>query len=236
MIFTRRHREKIVSIQKVVRGNFIRKNRLPNIMYQMKNYLKKMDIQFSKASNDGRINSCLDETIVLDLLSKEFKNNIKIPNIRMWYDVLVYDKKHKWIPVNIKTTTMNTHDNTGNLAMCVYAYTDHNIDINMQCNNGNMSKILYDNLKEKKYNMQSKKDYYFLVLNKTDNSDIIINSLKGLNKLTPNSNNLPFQVCWNKNRNYIYKNIDNCVNLFIESLKKPKTNWKETFMNNIRSL
>lgn len=29
-----------------------------------------------------------------------------------------------WIPVNIKTTTTLTNDNTGNLAMCVYAYTD----------------------------------------------------------------------------------------------------------------
>jgi hypothetical protein len=38
------------------------------------------------------------------------------------------------------------------------------------------------------------------VLNKTDASNIIVNSVKGLTILTPNINNLPFQVCWDKNR------------------------------------
>ena len=56
------------------------------------------------------------------------------------------------------------------------------------------------NLKMKNYNTNRKKDYYFIVLNKTDASDIIVNSVKGLTILTPNINNLPFQVCWSKNR------------------------------------
>ena len=42
------------------------------------------------------------------------------------------------------------------------------------------------------YNKNNKKDYYFIVMNKTDASDIIVNSVKGLSVLTPNINNLPF--------------------------------------------
>jgi len=38
--------------------------------------------------------------------------------------------------------------------------------------------------------------------NKNNLNDIIINSVKGLIHLTPNINNLPFQVCWDKNREY----------------------------------
>jgi hypothetical protein len=64
--------------------------------------------------------------------------------------------------------------------------------------NGKMSNILYNKLKNKEYNKNNKKDYYFIILNKTNTDDIIINSIKGLTILTPNINNLPFQVCWNK--------------------------------------
>ena len=39
----------------------------------------------------------------------------------MWYDILAFDNMYNWIPINIKTTTTTTSDNTGNLAICVYA-------------------------------------------------------------------------------------------------------------------
>lgn len=46
------------------------------------------------------------------------------------------------------------------------------------------------------------KDYYFLICNKQDVSDIFANTLKGLQKLQPNGNNLPFQCQWNENRDF----------------------------------
>ena len=143
-----------------------------------------------------------------------------------------------WIPVNIKTTTTLTCDNSGNLTMCVQAYTDVELNIlrKKTYQNGEMSTVLCDKLKKKEYNKKCKKDYYFIVLNKTDSTDVIINSLKGLTYLTPNSNNLPFQICWNKNRKFAYNNIDMVVQKFIECIKKPKQSWKEQFVANIRHL
>ena len=122
--------------------------------------------------------------------------------------------------------------------MCVHAYTNELLDIhrNKSYENGKMSDILFNKLKMKKYNTNSKKDYYFIVLNKKDSSDIIVNSVKGLTILTPNINNLPFQVCWNKNRTFKYENITKKIKLFIYSLQKPKPSWKETFMSNIRTI
>jgi hypothetical protein len=99
-----------------------------------------------------------------------------------------------------------------------------------------MSIILFNKLKNKKYNNNNKKDYYFIVLNKTDANDIIVNSVKGLVILKPNINNLPFQVCWNKNRKYKYENINKKIKLFIDSLQQPKPSWTETFMKNIRTI
>ena len=228
----------IIKIQKWFRGCILRLKQMPLIMYKIKNYLKLISFNFSNKNEDGRINSCIDEDEVIKLLIKNFGEKIKKPKIRMWYDILAYDYTYSWIPINIKTTTTRTSDNTGNLAMCVYSYTNKvlNIHSNKSYQNGDMSNILFNKLKNKEYNINNKKDYYFIVLNKIDPGDIIVNSVKGLTILTPNINNLPFQVCWNKNRIFKYENIHKKISLFINCLQKPKPSWKEVFMSNMRSL
>ena len=228
----------IIKIQKWFRGCILRLKQLPLIMYKIQKYLKLQAFQFSTQNEDGRINSCFDEPEIIKLLVQEFGDKIKKPKARMWYDILAYDYMYGWIPINIKTTTTITSDNTGNLAMCVYAYTDEILDIyrDKSYENGPMSDILFSKIKEKKYNMCNKKDYYFIVLNKTDATDIIVNSVKGLTALTPNINNLPFQVCWDKNRTFKYENINKKIKQFVDSLQKPKPSWKEVFMTNIRTL
>ena len=108
-----------------------------------------MAIQFLTQNEDGRINSCMDKDVVIKLLIEMFGNKIKKPKIRMWYDLLAYDYMYGWVPINIKTTTTITSDNTGNLAMCVYAYTDEILDIyrDKSYENGKMSEILFNKLK-----------------------------------------------------------------------------------------
>jgi len=230
--------QNIIKIQKWYRGCIFRLKQMPLIMYKIQKYLKSSIFIFSKQNEDGRINSSIDEEEVIRLLNNNFGDKIKKPKIRMWYDILAFDYKYGWIPINIKTTTTLTCDNTGNLAMCVYAYTNELLDIhrNKSYENGKMSEILFEKLRNKQYNINCKKDYYFIVLNKNNSNDIIINSVKGLSILTPNINNLPFQVCWDKNREFKYENINKKIKIFINCLKKPKQNWKETFMKNMRSL
>ena len=229
---------KIIKIQKWFRGSIVRLKRLPMCMYKIEKYLKSQAFQFSNQNEDGRVNSSIDEDIIIKLLIAKFGNKIKKPKIRMWYDILVFDYMYGWIPINLKTTTTKTSDNIGNLAMCVYAYTNEILDIhkNKSFENGKMSIILFNKLKYKQYNTNNKKDYYFIVLNKTDVSDIILNSIKGLTYLTPNANNLPFQVNWSKNRNFTSEKINKKIKLFMQCYQNSKPSWKETFMSNMRTL
>lgn len=228
--------EKIVKIQALFRGYILRSKRLPIVMYKIQKYMKSIAFQFSYQTDDGRINSCLDEKTIIELLVKKFGDKIKRTNIRMWYDILVFDYIYGWLPINIKTTTTLTCDNTSNLSMCVYAYTNVVLDFNKKYNNGDMSKLFFNKMKVKHFNKINKKDYYFLVVNKHDNNDIIINSVKGLMSITPNVNNLPFQVCWNKNRYFIYEPIHNKIKLLIDCLQKANVGWKEKFIKNIKTL
>jgi hypothetical protein len=230
--------KKIIKIQKWFRGNILRLKMMPLILYKIKKHLEINKIVFSNINEDGRINSSSDEDNIIISLVKKFKDKIKKPKIRMWYDILAHDFYYGWIPINIKTTTTLTSDNVGNLAICVYAYTDYILDLhqNKTYENGKMSVILFDKLKNKQYNKNNKKDYYFLVLNKNMSGEIIVNSVKGLSNLSPNVNNLPFQIIWNKNKNFKYEKINIKIKKFIECLQKPKPSWKEKFMADIKTL
>lgn len=237
---TQNNLEDVIYIQKWFRGSIFRLKRLPLIMYKIQHFLKSCQFQFSSQTTDGRINSCIDEDNVLDLLLNKFQGRIRKSKIRNWHDLLVFDYYYGWLPVNIKTTSTTNSDNVGNLALCVYAYTNYIpntlLDLEKEYKNGEMSKILLDNIAKKNYNRINKRDYYFLVLNKKDPNNIIVNSVKGLSLLTPNVNNLPFQVSWKKNEVFLYDKIGAKIMMFIKCLQKPELSWKETFMMEIRKL
>ena len=228
----------ISKFQSLIKGRNLRKNRLPNSILSIHQILTNTpNIKFCNTSDDGRINSCMDEDEIIQILLNHIDpTRLFIPKVRMWYDILVKDYIYGWLPVNIKSTTTLTSDNTGNLAMCVYAYTNENMDPRRSYQNGQMSTVLVNNLKNKHYNYNDKRDYYFLVVNKNKPRDIIVNSVKGLTELTPNINNLPFQVCWDKNREYKFVPIRTAIGKLLTALKRPRPSWKETFMTDVRNI
>lgn len=221
--------------QAIIRGINYRKNNLPNSILFLKKYLHVENL--NNQNKDGRVNSLLDESIIIKKINKLFiKHRIFIPKDRHWFDIAIKDYRYGWLPINIKTTTMNTSDNTSNLAMLVYALTNYNLELNKCYKNGIMSKILVQEIKKKNYNKKYKKDYYFLVINKLNSNEIIVNSVNGLTELTQNINNLPFQIKWKNNKNFKYKKIEESWKDIINIIKKPKPSWKENFLNEMRNI
>lgn len=229
---------KIIKIQACWRGYSQRKNNLPNSILLIKNIIKNAKYECDNTLKDGRTNSSIDEKNIINILiiDKRLKNRLYIPATRHWFDIAVLDYQYGYLPINIKTTTTMTADNTGNLAMCVYALTNEKLNIKSTYNNGSMSKILINKLKKDELNNELKKDYYFIVVDKKNKDIIIANSFKGLSKLTPNINNLPFQIKWKDNQKFIYKNINDIKKIFINTIRKPKPSWQEYFLSEIRSI
>jgi hypothetical protein len=83
----------IITIQKWFRGYIYRLKHLPLILYKIKNYLLLQNLLLSNIHEDGRINSSIDENIIIDIIIKKFGDRIKIPKIRMWYDILHRPKR-----------------------------------------------------------------------------------------------------------------------------------------------
>ena len=70
---------------------------------------------------------------------------------------------------------------------------------------------------------QTPRDYYIIVLNKVTGV-VYLQSLKSLNKLTSNGNNLPFQIKWKDNvfpveRTYL-QSYDFLIECYKESVHK----------------
>lgn len=226
--------EAVIIFQSWTRLHLQTINNLPNTTRRIQQILQKSLIAPSKEFKDGRTCSSKDEDVIINTLS-EMKERLFIPKSRHWFDLAVFDYRHGWLPVNIKSTTTKSADNIGNLSTCVYALNDENLDLKKSYNNGEMATLLINSIQEKKYNTINKKDYYFVVLNKTTN-EIIINSIKGLEIMTPNINNLPFQINWKKNSKFKYQNTEESMKKFINCFPCKKTSWKEEFLLNMRSI
>lgn len=207
------------------------KKKLPRILRKIKRMIKYNNIENYNEYNEGQINSYIDEKTVIDIIKKNIPDkNIWIPhNNRHWFDIAVKDKKYGWIPINIKSTTMETADRSAGLLMLIHSLTNYELDIKK---NYRITKKLTNYFKECIINdnwcKKDKKDYYFLVINKNDNKKVIINSLKGLTVLTSNPSNRPFLVNWKYNDEYIRQTFEEVLTKILNAM--------ETDMNCIEEL
>lgn len=177
---------------------------IEQVLNNIVQYLTCQNINFSNNYEDGRVNSIANESEVLKIIEKNFE--INIPTSRSWADFFICDT----IPVNIKITTTKTADNMSSKKGIYYALTGQIYPGNDSWEN--YLRLLRDNIKE------TDKDYYFLVCNKDSPTKIFFNSLKSLQSLTPNGNNLPFQIKWSQNENRINRNFEDAKKLILTTL------------------
>ena len=184
------------------------------IMQELTNDLKdpknKINLN-NKKNEDGRVNSARNEAVVVKAIQNSFQTNsfykeqnlkLLTPNItnnREWYDVAIQGQDI-FIPINIKISVLsNTCDNLNCKTGLVYALTgktpkELNISNMVGWEKYGELFIPYVSTEE------TGTDYYFLIVNKKDPSDVFWNSLKHLSILSPNGSNLPFQCSFKKNR------------------------------------
>lgn len=177
-----------------------RQNKLPNLLIEIVEFLKRQDLELGKLTPDGRINSALYENEILERLVKP---NFEIPDLpkpRDWFDFSFYEDG-RFYPVNIKVSTTKTHDNLNCKLGIYYALTGEKPYFDNGINWEEYFKKLKENIKP------NDRDYYFLIINKDNPSDVFATSLKCLETIIPNGNNLPFQAKWNDNRNIIQRDF-----------------------------
>lgn len=165
------------------------------------------NLKLSTKYLDGRINSINNEEEIIDLLKNNL-DNIEKSKYRSWYDF-----KYNNIYFNIKCSKCST-DNAFNKKALILSLTN-NIEINNINTNINFNKfysILNTNQKnERDYNLE----YYYLYIDKIDNT-IIIKSILDIQNFVSNPSNI-LQINWKKEKEQIllYNN-----NKTIEEIRK----------------
>jgi len=171
-------------------------------------------VTISESRKDGRVNSLDDEETVIQLLEEKYSDAVERSKPRHWFDVRLFGH-----PIQIKSSSYSNGaaDNFSSKAAVLYALT--NLDENDIEVRGweQFETALLKNSGE-----ENNRDYYIISVNK-DDSQVHLTSLKTLQKLTPNGNNLPFQIQWKSNiipveRSYdeAYKFIVSCYTKSVE--------------------
>lgn len=177
--------------------------KLPEILESIKDSLKSTNFGLSKDFSDGRINSSFNESEIIKIIDKNYC--INVPKSRNWYDFSIEDGE-TFLPVNIKVTETKSADNLNCKLGIYYALTGL-----LPCFSNEINWLKYFEYLNKNIGKHNDRDYYFLVINKSDTNDVFINSLKGLSKL----HNLPFQCKWDENRAYQAKSFEECVQFIL---------------------
>ena len=182
----------------------------PTELQNAVDYLNTLTINVSESHEDGRVNSIDDEDTIIDLLVEKFGDNIETPPPRCWWDVKVFG-----YPLNIKSSKFgNAADNFSSKAAILYALTDLPEE-EVTCTSWKS----FQNKLQMNSSQEKPRDYYIIVLDKTTNR-VYLQSLKSLQKLTSNGNNLPFQIKWKDNTHPIERNYLQAYNFLIECYKQ----------------
>ena len=182
----------------------------PRELVEAVEYLNTLTITVSENHEDGRVNSIDDEDTIIALLIERYGDNVEKPKARCWWDLKLFG-----YPINIKSSKFGSAaDNFSSKAAILYALT-----------NLPESEVTCSSWKQFQKKLQhnssqlTPRDYYIIVLNKVT-KQVHLTSLKSLNKLTSNGNNLPFQIKWRDNVSPIERTYLQSYDFLVESYKE----------------
>ena len=170
-----------------------------------------------KTNDDDRINSLLDEEHNLKNASKVFED-LEIYPPRKFADFKFFH------PINWKSTTTTTADNCSAKLSILYCFCE--VDEKDLTKYQKWEDFWERCDKYKNYTAEQfekiYRPYYFLIQNKTTGK-VFVNELSTLTKLTPNGNNLPFQIKWNDNETANNQNKREAFEQLLTALDKSVT-------------
>jgi len=170
----------------------------PEILNDIVEALKKSNLKAVNENTEGRVNSKKDEDKIIAWLEKQpkFKNRIKAGVLRSFSDMIVVDYDGSEHVVNIKTS-IGSSDNAFSKLGILWAFTDLTIEQYAKFKIAN--KISDQQFAELiiKHKKETKRDYWFLSLDKKDFSHVLVRGVKQITHWSKNpTNNL--QIMWSK--------------------------------------
>lgn len=186
-------------------------NNTPTQLIEAVAFLNEAGLTADSTHADGRVNSIRDEENIIASLQARFgSENIIEPKAREWFDVRIFG-----YPVQIKTSSYSkgASDNFSSKAAILYALTTLPEDEVLVRGWEQFETALLT------HSGSNGRDYFIISMNKDDGS-FHLTSLKRLRKLTPNGNNLPFQIKWKDNSEPVVRSDDDAYRFIVGAYKQ----------------
>ena len=183
----------------------------PSYLTEAVNYLSGL-VTINEDHEDGRVNSIADEETVIQLLEQKYGDAVERPKAREFFDVKLFGH-----PIQIKSSSYSkgASDNFSSKAAILYALTT--------LSEAEIQKVRgwepFESSLLQYATEENNRDYFIISVNK-DDSTVHLSSLKSLNKLTPNGNNLPFQIQWKNNIETVERNYDEAYSFIVGAYKE----------------
>lgn len=211
-------------------------NLIPAVLQEAADFLSESLVTLPSGSGDGRRDSDAGEVTVVQLLQNEQRWNVTSENVGKSTNRAPYDVTFENLLVDIKISGMSGQDNTNAKKAIYYLLTGEDGKTNAVPDH---SKSFWKSLKEKE-NPSETRDFYYLVVNKNDLSDVFVVSLKHISRVTPAANNPPFQAkwddcrvpecrTWEEAKNYLLGQWAESIKRKQETLKAMPTYYPEFF-------
>lgn len=186
---------------------------IPRQLCNIRDHLATKRIKLATGNENHRIDAVQSQTKILNLLQKTFQ--IELPPSRdSWFSFSISSGTN-WYPVKIKVSRFSRADNLNCKLGIYFALTGVRPDFPDEIDWDDYFQLLSANICE-----NTKNDFYFLIVNRNDSSDVFCSSLKGINTLIPNGNNLPFQCKWSDNRALSNRSHKDATNFILDKLKQ----------------
>ncbi|WP_104745204.1 restriction endonuclease [Helicobacter acinonychis] len=183
---------------------------IPTQLNEIAEFLRTNPCSLSQPFQDRHLNASANKEEILNTIKDHF--SIQLPKAREWWD-FGFEENDIFYPVNIKITTTKTADNLNCKLGIYYALCGLLPTFNNEIAWEKYFQKLYEDL-----GTNTNRDDYFLITNKNDLKDIFINSLKGIQTIQPNGNNLPFQCKWDNNREIVQRSFMESQNFILNTL------------------
>ena len=184
---------------------------LPEELIEAVEYLSGA-VTISSKHEDGRINSIDDEDMVLELLTEKYgEENVVKPPPRSWWDLKLFGYH-----TNIKSSdfTNSASDNFSSKTAMLFALTDlpeSEVEIN--------GWQKWQTALKNNSGTENNRDYYIIVIDKSTGK-VYLQTLKSLQVLTPNGNNLPFQINWARNTEIVERTYEEAYEFLVGCFKQ----------------
>ena len=151
-------------------------------------YLRQQPMILPSGGGDSRGDSSAGESTVIHMLQNAQKWNIVGSNVGTSTNRAPYDMEFEGLLVDVKISSLTGADNTNAKSAIFYLLTG-------ETKHPTHTKPFWETLRDRE-TPDEQRDFYYLIVNKSNTSDVFAVSLKHIAEVIPNPSNQPFQANW----------------------------------------